>query len=214
MIYDPASGPWPDAYRLITGAVVPRPIAFVSTLAPNGTPNLAPFSFFTVVCANPLTICFSPMRRGPAAEKKDTLRHIEAGAGEFVVNLVDEGFADAMNLTSGDFLPGVNEFVAAGLTAVPSEVVAPPRVAESPINLECRRLQVVEVSDRPGGGSLVIGTVLRIHVRDELLENGSIRLDAWRPIARCGGATYTRATDTFELQRPTLDPEILAGGKG
>lgn len=209
VIVDPAVGPWNDAYRLITGAVIPRPIAFVSTLGPGGTANLAPFSFFTVVCARPLTICFAPMRRGPAAEKKDTLKNIEA-TGEFVVNIVDERFVEAMNVCSGDFDPCVSEFGPAGLTPVPCEVVGPPRVAESPISLECRRFQIVEVSDQPGGGSLVIGTVLRIHVKDELLEGGAIRPgDGWHPIARCGGITYTRLTDTFELPRPTLTPEQL-----
>jgi flavin reductase (DIM6/NTAB) family NADH-FMN oxidoreductase RutF len=210
VIIDPAAGPWADAYRLITGAVVPRPIAFVSTLGPDGTANLAPFSFFTVVCANPLTICFAPMRRGPAAEKKDTLRHIEA-TGEFVVNVVDERFVEAMNVCSGDFDPCVSEFGASGLTPAPCEVVAPPRVAESPISLECRRFQIVEVASGPGGGSLVIGTVVRLHVADDVYHAGAIPLDAWRPVARCGGATYARVTDTFELPRPQLPPEVLTG---
>ncbi len=211
MIIDPAAGPWNDAYRLITGAVIPRPIAFVATLGPDGTANLAPFSFFTVVCANPLTICFAPMRRGPAAEKKDTLKNIEA-TGEFVVNIVDERFVAAMNVCAGDFDPCISEFAASGLTPASSEVVKPPRVAESPISLECRRFQIVEVSDRPGGGSLVLGTVLRIHVNDAILEDGAIRPgEGWRPIARCGGVTYARVTDTFELPRPTLTAEQLKG---
>ncbi|MEB3197326.1 MAG: flavin reductase family protein [Candidatus Sericytochromatia bacterium] len=210
MIIDPSAGPWQDAYRLITGTVVPRPIAFVSTRSPEGVPNLAPFSFFTVVCARPLTICFAPMRRGPQADKKDTLKHIEA-TGEFVVNVVDERFADAMNLTSADFPEDVSEFEMAGLTPVRCEVVQAPRVQESPISLECRLFQIVEVSDGPGGGSLVIGTVVRAHVRDELMQEGIPRPgEAWQPISRCGGATYVRLTDTFELARPVFSPEQLA----
>ena len=211
MIVDPAAIPWNDAYRLITGAVIPRPIAFVSTLAADGTANLAPFSFFTVVCANPLTICFAPMRKGPDAVKKDTLVNLEA-RGEFVVNVVDERFAAAMNVCSGDFDACISEFAASGLTPAPCEVVAPPRVAESPVSLECKTLQVVEVATGPGGGSLVLGTVVRLHVRDDVYDAGAIRPgDAWHPIARCGGATYARVTDTFELPRPSLTAEQLRG---
>lgn len=210
MIVDPAAGPWGEAYRLITGAVIPRPIAFVSSLGADGTANLAPFSFFTVVCANPLTICFSPMRRG-TGEKKDTLLNIER-TGEFVVNIVDERFAAAMNVCSGDFDPCISEFAASGLTPAPCEVVAPPRVIESPISLECTRLQIVEVAAGPGGGSLVMGTVVRMHVRDDVLVDGAITPgEAWHPISRCGGATYARVTDTFELPRPSLTAEQLKG---
>ncbi|MEB3221551.1 MAG: flavin reductase family protein [Candidatus Sericytochromatia bacterium] len=211
MILDPAAGSWNDAYRLVTSVVVPRPIAFVSTLGPDGVPNLAPFSFFTVVCANPLTICFAPMRRGPAAEKKDTLKNLEA-SGEFVVNVVDERWADAMNLTSADFAPEVSEFEAAGFTPAACEVVKAPRVLESPVSLECQTYQVVEVGQGPGSGSLVIGTVVRAHVRDDVFLDGAVRPSAgWQPIARCGGATYIRLTDTFELARPAAPPPAPAG---
>ncbi|MEB3330468.1 MAG: flavin reductase family protein [Candidatus Sericytochromatia bacterium] len=206
MILDPAAGTWNDAYRLITSVVVPRPIAFVSTLSPAGVPNLAPFSFFTVVCANPLTICFAPMRRGPTAEKKDTLKNLEA-SGEFVVNVVDERWADAMNLTSADFSPEVSEFEAARLTPAPCELVRAPRVLESPVSLECVTQQVIEVGEGPGSGSLVLGTVVRAHVRDELYAGGLVKPgEGWQPIARCGGATYLRLTDTFELARPAKAP--------
>ena len=143
------------------------------------------------------------VRRGPQAEKKDTLANIEA-TGEFVVNVVDEDFVAAMNQCSADYAPDESEFVASGLTPVPSEVVAPPRVAESPIAMECKLHQVVEVSAGPGGGSLVLGTVVRMHVRDDLYENGKI-LTNWHPVGRMAGATYVRTRDTFELPRPTLE---------
>ncbi|HEY9724499.1 MAG TPA: flavin reductase family protein [Oscillatoriaceae cyanobacterium] len=202
MIFTPSEMAHQDAYKLAVGAVVPRPIAFVSTRSRAGVDNLAPFSFFTVVCANPLTIAFSPMRKGPQALKKDTLVNIEE-TGEFVVNVVDESYVGPMNTTSADYEPEESEFVFAGLTPEPSEVVAPPRVGESPIQMECKLLQVVEVSDRPGGGSLVIGTVVRMHVRDDLYENGRILLERWRPLGRMAGATFARCTDTFDLARPT-----------
>lgn len=207
MIFDTEHMDHAEAYKLIIGSVLPRPIAFVSTRSAAGVDNLAPFSFFTVVCANPLTICFSPMRRGPGAEKKDTLVNVEQ-TGEFVVNVVDEAFVAAMNACSADYGPEVSEFAACSLTAAPSEVVAPKRVAESPIAMECKLHQVVEVSDRPGGGSLVIGTVVRMHVRDDLYANGKI-LTTWHPIGRMAGATYVRTQDTFELPRPTLPAQSL-----
>lgn len=202
MILDP-SEIGPDAsYKLAIGSVLPRAIAFVSSQSPAGVDNLAPFSFFTIVCANPLTIGFAPMRRGPAATKKDTLVNIEA-TGEFVVNVVDESFVEAMNLTSAEFEPDESEFDAAGLTRAPSELVKPYRVAESPVAMECKLNQVIHISDAPMGGSLVLGTVVRVHVRDDLYQNGRIDTAGWRPIGRMAGATYVRCQDTFDLPRPT-----------
>jgi flavin reductase (DIM6/NTAB) family NADH-FMN oxidoreductase RutF len=200
VILDPAAIPHADAYKLAVGSVLPRPIAFVSTRR-DGVDNLAPFSFFTVVCANPLTLCFSTMRKGPHGVKKDTLVNIEA-TGEFVINVVDEAFVEAMNQTSAEVGPEVSEFELAGLTRAPSEVVAPFRVAESPVSFECKRYQIVEVSDQPGGGSLILGTVVRVHVRDDLYQDGRILLERWKPVARLAGAGYARVTDTFELARP------------
>lgn len=192
-----------DRYKLLVGSVVPRPIAFVSTTSVDGVNNLAPFSFFNVVCSNPPTVCFSPMRKGPSALKKDSLVNIEA-TGEFVINVVDESFVGPMNMCSADFEPDESEWVACGLTAVPSEVVAPPRVAESPVQMECKLRQIVEISDQPGGGSLVIGEVVRMHVRDDLYEKGRVVTERWNPIGRMAGATYVRCHDTFELERPTV----------
>jgi flavin reductase (DIM6/NTAB) family NADH-FMN oxidoreductase RutF len=190
-----------EAYKLLVGSVVPRPIAFVSTLSAEGVGNLAPFSFFNVVCANPPTICFSTMRKGPDAVKKDSLANIEA-TGEFVVNVVDEDFIGPMNTCAAEFEPDESEWDACGLTAVPSEVVAPPRVGESPVQMECRLKQVIEMGDQPGSGTLIIGEVVRMHVRDDLLENGRIVTERWNPIGRMAGATYVRCRDTFELERP------------
>jgi flavin reductase (DIM6/NTAB) family NADH-FMN oxidoreductase RutF len=185
----------------MVGVIVPRPIAFVSTISPDGTLNLAPFSFFTGISANPPVICFSPMVRGSDGARKDTLRNIEA-VKEFVVNVVSEEFADKMNICSTEFPAEVDEFSASGLTPVPSELVKPPRVKESHINMECRLVQIVDVSAKPLGGSLVIGEVLRFHVDDALIDNYKIDPDLLHPIGRMGGPTYTRTTDRFDLQRP------------
>jgi len=203
LIIDPAEADPRNVYKLMVGVIVPRPIAFVSTVSPEGVRNLAPFSFFTGISANPPVICFSPMVRASDGARKDTLRNIEA-TGEFVVNVVSEDFAEAMNACSAEFPPQVDEFAESGLTALPSDLVKPPRVGESRVQMECRLVQVVHVSAKPLGGSLVLGEVLRFHVADELFENFRIDPDKLRAFGRMGGATYTRTTDRFELIRPTL----------
>lgn len=198
---DPQSTAVSDIYKLLIGTIVPRPIAFVSSINADGAFNLAPFSFFTAISANPPVICFSPMVRASDGTRKDTLRNIES-TGEFVVNIVSEDFAAQMNLCSVEFPPEVDEFAASGLTPVASELVKPPRVAESRVNMECRLMQIVNVSAKPLGGSLVIGEVLRFHVADEVFQNFRIDPDLLRPIGRMGGPTYTRVTDRFDLVRP------------
>lgn len=205
MIIDPGSVPWRDAYKLLIGSMVPRPIAWVSTVSAGGVLNLAPFSFFTAVAADPMTICFSPMRRGSDGARKDTLANIEA-TGEFVVNIVSEGLAQAMNLTSTEFGPEVDEFAEAGLTPVPSVSVRPPRVGESLVAYECKLLQVVHVGEaKAGAGAVVLGTVQRLYVADEALDqaHGRIKLDVLKPIGRMAGNDYVRCTDLFTLTRPT-----------
>ncbi|MEW6510163.1 MAG: flavin reductase family protein [Bacteroidota bacterium] len=191
-----------DIYRLMTGLIVPRPIAFVSTLSLDGVRNLAPFSFFTAISANPPAICFAPMIRGTDGSRKDTLRNIEA-MKEFVVNIVSEDFARKMNACSFDYPPEVDEFAESGLTPIPSDLVTPPRVKESRAAMECRLLQVVHISPKPLGGSLVIGEILRFHVDDDIVSNFQVNPDLLRPIGRMGGGTYTRTTDRFEMPRPS-----------
>src|ERR1700693_4316977 len=153
MTIDPGSEQAADIYKLMVGVIVPRPIAFVSTVSAAGIRNLAPFSFFTGISANPPVICFSPMIRGADGSRKDTLRNIEA-VPEFVVNVVSEEFAEKMNICSTEFPADVDEFAMSGLTPIPSDLVKPPRVKESHINMEWRLLQIVDVSATPlGGGS-------------------------------------------------------------
>jgi flavin reductase (DIM6/NTAB) family NADH-FMN oxidoreductase RutF len=134
---------------------------------------------------------------------KDTVRNIEA-TKEFVVNIVSEDFAAEMNACSADVPPEVDEFKESGLTPIPSDLVKPSRVKESRINMECRLVQIVHVSPKPLGGSLVLGEVLRFHVQDDLFDNFRIDPDKLRPIGRMGGASYTRTADRFDMSRPRL----------
>ena len=200
MYLDPSEISAQDAYKFMIGAIVPRPIAWVSSVSPDGVVNLAPFSFFTGICANPLTLCFAPMRRSDGTTK-DTLNNVTA-TGEFVVNVVSEPLVPAMNTTSQQFAPDESEFTATGLTPVASRIVAPPRVGEALVQFECQVLQIVTISEAPLGGSLVIGKVVALHVDDAIYHKGRIDLAGLQPVGRCAGQTYVRVTDTFELARP------------
>lgn len=204
MVIDSATTSPQDIYKLLVGSVVPRPIAFVSSVSPEGVANLAPFSFFTVASANPPVVCFTPMVPASGRICKDTLRNVRA-AGEFVVNIVSEDFVEQMNLCSGDYPPEVDEFQLSGLTAVSSDRVGPARVGESRVSMECKLIEIVEVSEKPLGGSLVLGEVLRFHIADEVSDgNGRILPDQLRAVGRMGGTSYTRTKDRFELERPKL----------
>lgn len=199
---DPANAAAADVYKLMIGIIVPRPIAFVSTVDGAGLRNLAPFSYFTGCSTNPPVVCFcAAVREGPQPQK-DTLENIQA-TGEFVVNVVSEEIAEQMNACSAEVPPEVDEFALSGLTPIESDLVKPPRVAESKIQMECRLRQVIRVSDKPGGGNLVLGDVLRFHVQESvLLGDYKIDPDALRAIGRMGGPTYTRTRDRFVMERP------------
>lgn len=194
--------PWRTLYKLLIGSVVPRPIGWVSSISEQGQVNLAPFSFFNAVCANPPTLLFCPMIRSTDGGHKDTLRNVRA-RGEFVINIVSEDLAQAMNITATEFPSGVNEFEAAGVTPAPAAAVAPPRVAESRVHFECRVERILEFGDQPGSGSVVIGRILHVHVDESVLLDGDkIDLLALKPIGRLAGSAYTRVTDLFDLMRP------------
>jgi flavin reductase (DIM6/NTAB) family NADH-FMN oxidoreductase RutF len=197
---DPQSIGPRGVYQLMIGAIVPRPIAFVSTISQSGVANLAPFSFFTVASADPPIICFCPMVRANGTTK-DTLNNIRE-TGEFVVNIVSEEIASQMNLCSGEYSPEIDEFNVSALTAIASEVVAPPRVAESPVQMECRSVQLLELSSKPMGGTMVFGEILRFHLRDGLADGFKIDPDRLLAIGRMGGSVYTRTADRFEIERP------------
>ena len=198
MIIDPASTDPLNCYKLLIGSIVPRPIGFVSTVSAAGVRNLAPFSFFNGVSAEPPVVCFSATFREP---RKDTLLNIQA-TREFVVNIVSEEIAEKMNRCSGEYPPEVDEFELSGLTPAPSHLIRPPRVAESRVNMECKLVQIVEVSTRPLGGSLILGEVVRFHVDDAIFENFRIDPEKLRAIGRMGGTAYTRTRDRFEMIRP------------
>ena len=202
MTIDPHATEALNVYKLMIGAIVPRPIAFVSTVSTDGIRNLAPFSFFTGVSANPPIICFCPMSRQSGAHpRKDTLRNIVTSR-EFVVNVVSEEIGQQMNLTSGEYPPEVDEFEVAGLTPIPSDLVKPPRVAEAHVHMECRLYLWMEIGELPLSGNLVLGEIVRFHVDDRYVDNFKIDPEKLRAIGRMGGAGYTRTMDRFDMQRP------------
>jgi len=200
-----------DRYKLLIGSVVPRPIAFVSTIAPEaeaaaGTHNLAPYSFFTAVGANPMTLLFCPANL-PDGGEKDSLRNAkpasEGGTGEFVVNVVSHAYRYEMAAT-GEALPyGDSEFDMAGFTPAPSKVVRAPRLAESPVSFECRTLQVIRLAPgAPGGSNLVLGEVVHVHLAEGLVNDRyHVDADLLDAIGRMGGADYCTTRDRFDLPR-------------
>lgn len=192
---------WQSAYKLMIGSILPRPIAFVSSLDEDGIANLAPYSFFTAICAEPMLVCFSPMRRGKDGGKKDTLENIEK-TKEFVINIVSEEFVEEMNNCAIEFEPGVDEFEQVGLTKKESITVNPPGVFESKVQLECVLHEVLHFGDHPGAGSLVIGKVECVRINDELYYDGKIDSEKLKPVGRLAGQMYTKPlSDSFELIR-------------
>jgi len=200
MIIDPADVPYAVSYKLLIGSVVPRPIGFISTISPEGGYNLAPFSFFNAICGEPPVVCFACGNRTPP---KDTLANARA-SGEFVVNIVSEEIAEQMNATSGDYPASVDEFAISGLTPVPSDLIKAPRVLESHVNMECKVMQIIEVSAKPRGGSLVIGEVIRFHIDDKIVDNFRVDPEKLRAVGRMGGDGYARTRDRFEMPRPRV----------
>jgi flavin reductase (DIM6/NTAB) family NADH-FMN oxidoreductase RutF len=187
-------------YKLLCGLVVPRPIALVTSMSPQGVVNAAPFSFFNVFSENPALLVLG-LQHNDDGSPKDTTRNI-ASTGEFVVNLVDEGIADAMNLTATDFPPGEGEPEALGLPTASSTLVKPPRLAAAPAAFECRR--TVGLAFGPQR-ELLIGEVLAVHVREGIVDPATFNVDfaALAPVGRLCGNAYARQRDRFELKRIT-----------
>ena len=204
MIIDPQKISTKDRYKIMVGSIVPRPIAFVSTIATDGTRNLAPFSYFMAISADPPTLCFAPGRR--AGKPKDTQSNVEA-TGEFVVNVVTEEMGPGMNLTAGNYPAGTDEFEEAGFTPEPSRVVQPPRVKESPISMECKLHQVVPIGGPTSGASLVIGEIVMFHVADELYNDGRIDIRTLKPLGRLAGTEYTTLGKIVSLEKEPHQPK-------
>ena len=200
MRLDPATLAVRDRYLLMIATILPRPIAWVATVTPDGTPNLAPFSFFTGICANPMTVCFTPVN-DRNDKKKDTLINIEL-TKQFTVNIVNEANAVKMNQTSAPYAYGVSEFDKAGVSPLLSDKVKPPRVKESPVSYECELDQIVRIGEGALAGNLVIGKVVMFHCDDALYNEGKIRHEDIGAIGRMEGAWYARTGDAFELPRP------------
>lgn len=195
-----------ERYKLLVGCVVPRPIAFVSTVSVEGKTNLAPFSFFNAISAEPMCLVFSPANK-PDGSEKDTLRNAkprdEGGTGEFVVNAAVEDYARQLNATAEELPWGESEFALAGLTPAPSSVVAAPRVLEAPWSMECRTRQVIRLAPgKPGGGNLVVGEVVHVAVSERILL-ARMRIDPreLRAIGRLAGDDYSRTREIFSLPR-------------
>jgi flavin reductase (DIM6/NTAB) family NADH-FMN oxidoreductase RutF len=191
-------------HQLLLGAIGPRPIAFASTLDQNGNANLAPFSFFNVFSANPPILVFSPARSGRTGQSKDTFNNAQA-VPEVVINVVNYNMVHQMSLASSPYAPGVDEFKKAGFTPLASVKVAPFRVAEAPVQFECKVNQIIELGQEGGAGNLIICEVVQMHIQEELLnENGLIDQHKIDLVARMGGDWYCRANThaMFEIKKP------------
>ena len=191
-----------DRYKLLISVVVPRPIAFTTTLDTEGRVNAAPFSFFNVMGYDPPIVMLAPSNR-PDGTPKDTALNIRATRA-FVVNVVDEALAEAMNVAATPFPRGTNELDEAGLTTAPSVQVAVPRIAEAPVSLECREVMTLNL----GRTRIVLGEVLHLHLRDDLLDLERMRVhtDRLHAVGRMhGGGWYTRTSDLFRMDRISVE---------
>ncbi len=202
MKIDPRDLDHSGTYRLLMGVIVPRPIAFVSTIGENGVFNLAPFSGFATMSVKPSLIHINVAWKKDG-QKKDTLKNIEFSK-DFVVNVVNEALTEAMNQSSADYPSDVDEFKEVGLTAVKADIVKSPMVAESLVNMECQMVQILEFGDLPERSSVVIGEVIRVHIKDGLYVDGEIQMSTLRVVGRLGRNHYCRTTDIFEMERPVI----------
>lgn len=201
---DPKELPIPKLHHYLLGAVGPRPIAFASTVDESGNDNLAPFSFFNVFSANPPIMVFSPARSGRTGATKDTYNNVKV-VPEVVINVVNYDMVQQMSLASSPFASDVSEFEKAGFTPIASETIKPKRVAESPVQFECKVIEVKELGDGGGAGNLVICEVTRIHIKEDFLnEDRMVDQKKIDLVARMGGNWYCRADENsmFEITKP------------
>ena len=206
LVIDPKELPIPQLHQYLIGSVGPRPICFASTVDANGVPNLAPFSFFNVFSANPPILVFAPNNSGRTGEPKHTLLNVKE-VPEVVINVVTEAMVEQMNVAAAPWDRGVSEFEKAGFTPLKSDLVKPFRVAESPSQIECKVLEVKEMGVGGGAGNLVICQVVRIHIKEEVLnEEQKIDQRKMKLVGRLGGSWYSKTNEAalFELAQPML----------
>jgi flavin reductase (DIM6/NTAB) family NADH-FMN oxidoreductase RutF len=194
------NGDFTANYKFLIGSILPRPIAWVSTLNEDGSNNLAPFSFFTAVSASPMIIAFSPMIRTATGQIKDTAKNI-LERHHFVVNFVTEDLATKANLTSRELPYGEDEFVHAGLTPIKSESIKAMRVKESPVQFECIYRDHLSYGHQPGAGMIITGEVLKVHINEDILDGDKVNTKRFNPVGRGAGNDWFRCQDTFELER-------------
>lgn len=194
-----------DKYKLLIGCVVPRPIAWVTSLNESGIVNAAPFSYFNVACIDPMMISVAVSRK-PNQVMKDTARNI-ALTKEFVVNMVDTHNVAVANQSSADYPDDVSEVEEIGLTPISSALVKPPRLRESRIHFECRLHQMLTLGN-PAASDLIIGEVVHVHVEDELYQHGRIDIRGLSPVSRLAGHTYGTIGETFDIPRPVYQPTV------
>lgn len=194
--------PWQEIYHRLTEIIQPRAIALVSTVDIDGRPNLAPFSFFTLISCNPPYLAFCPQLAGRTGQKKDTLRNIEV-TGQFVVACVTESIAEQVNMCSTPLPYGESEFVLSGLTSAPAHKITPGLVRESPVNLECDVVEIRHYGTAGGAGNLVVGRILLLHI-DPAIQNetGHILSAQLQAVGRMGGEEWCRTRDVFRFARP------------
>ncbi len=194
----------PKLHHYLLGAVGPRPICFASTVDKDGNRNVAPFSFFNVFSSNPPIAVFSPAKSGRTGESKDTYNNIKE-VPEVVINIVDYDMVQQMSLASSPYKPGEDEFVKSGLTPVPSDLIKPFRVGESPVQMECKVNEVIELGQEGGAGNLIVCEILKIHIDESILDDKQMidqhKIDL---VARMGGNWYCRAdkNSMFEIKKP------------
>jgi len=190
MQFDPSAQTYRENYALMSACIVPRPIAFVSTVSGEGLPNLAPFSYFNGITSAPPTLSIAIARKSRGSGRKDTLTNI-LDTGEFVVNVVSVAMTEGMNRTASDFAPEVNEFEEAGFTEAPAVKVQAPLVKESPVKMECVLYKSIEIGGmQPGAGFLIIGEIVLFHVDDAIMNEGKIDVQKLDPLGRLSG-NYT-----------------------
>lgn len=194
------NGDFSANYKLLIGSILPRPIAVVGTKNSDGTNNLAPFSFFTTVSAKPMIVVLGPMIRTATSDIKDTARNIEREK-EFTISMVSEPLIDPINLCSTELAYGEDEFKFSGLTPLASEKIKAMRVKESPIHFECVLRDLIKYGDKPGAGWMIAGEVIKVHVNEDIYENGRILTQKWNPVGRGAGNDWFLTDHVIERER-------------